>query len=155
MNELRPLHNRCGLENLTNELSDTPLSVDMAHELERSRTYLHDHCSTCGDAITGAEYAQIYEQECARVGAAGVASIEARSICLVCYAHLRRTLAAFAPSLLECPPIEALRDDPSPICLHEHPQRGAVCRRLRSLSHPGVGHLCVERYPGQPYPWAQ
>lgn len=94
-------HIRRVLDNLTNALSDTPRSDSVCADLERSRIYLHDHCSECGRAITSAEYAQIYAQECVRVGAAGVASIEECPICLVCYARLRRALAAFAPSVLE------------------------------------------------------
>lgn len=88
------------LNNLANATDGASVSVAMGHELGRSLAYLHSHCAECGCTITSADYAQVYEHECIRVGAAGMAGVEAQPICPACYAHLRHALSAFTPGLL-------------------------------------------------------
>jgi len=98
---------RCELKNLINTFVHDPTSVSAGKDLKHSQEYLHDHCSECGCAITGADYAQVYERECVRVGSAGEAKLEEQPICLSCYARLRRTLSTFAPDSLGAPKLYA------------------------------------------------
>lgn len=92
---------RCVLKNLAAIIGEAPNSARAGHGLEGSQTYLQSHCAECGCALTDHDYAQVYAQERARVGAAGEAGIEEQAICASCYTSLRRALSAFAPALAE------------------------------------------------------
>lgn len=131
---------RSVLSNLVNTVGDAPVSVAMGHELWRSQAYLHSHCAECGCAITAIDDAQIYAQECARVGAAGMAGIEAQPICPACYAPLRRALSAFAPGLLTAQQTQAVAHrlgDPAEITVSTHSSSSPA--RAGQPRHPLIG----------------
>lgn len=142
MEELRQRYQqiRGVLGNLVDTLGDAPVAVALGHELWRSRAYLHRHCAECGCAITAADDAQIYAQECTRVGAAGMAGIEAQPICPACYARLRRALSAFAPGPLTALQPQAVAHrlgGPDEITVSTH--RTASPVRAEQLRHPLIG----------------
>lgn len=162
MDELRQSYQqiRGVLSNLVNAVGDAPVSVAMGHELWRSRAYLHSHCAECGCAITDTDYAQVYAQEYARVGAAGMAGIAAQPICPACYACLRRALSVFAPGLLRARQSYAAAQrlrapDETTVSAHSSspPARAEQLRHLLSgrASREGAGRISVGRgaYVGQ------